>query len=130
MAGSAGASVAASAAGSYKKTCQLACDFSCAQDTHSRFGFFFLGCLLQKKMGHIMRRKNEKTYGGRGNLLSGRRLSSGSLGGGSGGRLGGGLNNLDFLSGSSNGGVGSRHYCKKCECELGTRVRRSMRRGQ
>ena len=70
------------------------------------------------------KKKKKKTYGGRDNLLSGRSrlLSSGSLGGG--GRLdGGGLNNLDFLGGGSNGGLGSRHYCKKCECELMTRVR-------
>lgn len=76
-----------------------------------------------------MKEKEGKTDGGRSNLLSeGRRLlSSGSLGGG--GRLDSGcLNSLDFLNGNGNGGVGSRHYCKKCECELRTRIRR--RRGE
>jgi len=73
-------------------------------------------------MRRIIRKKNEKAYGGRGNHLSsgGRLLSSRSLGGE--GRLGSGLNNLDFLSGSNNGGLSSRHYCKKCECELWRRL--------
>ena len=86
---------------------RLLCNSRETWDTYSSFGLFFLGCLL-KKMKHVVEKESEKTYGGSGNLLSGRSrlLSSGSLG--SRGRLGGGgLNNLDFLGGGSNGGLGS-----------------------
>lgn len=68
-------------------------------------------------------------YNGGSSLSSGSRLlSSGSLGDGD--RLdSGGLNSLDFLNSSSNGGLGSRHYCKKCKCELRTRIRTDIGKG-